>query len=87
MSHLERAAAFASNHEGEVFARVLVPVLQAGTPHHDAIVQQRAVAFAQAVHLFHHVSELGDVERGDGLDLRVCSSFAPRYRARRARKN
>src|SRR5262249_14923603 len=38
-------------------------------PHHDAVVEQRAVAFAQAGHLLHHVGELGDVEGGDGGDL------------------
>src|SRR4051794_16565525 len=45
---LDRAAAFAGDDEGEVLACVLVPVLETGTPHHDAIVQQGAVAFAQA---------------------------------------
>ena len=47
----ERAAALAGDDEGQVLAGVLVAVLKAGAPHHDAVVEQGAVAFAQAVHL------------------------------------
>ena len=68
-SRVDRAAALARDDEGKVFAGVLVAVLKAGAPHHDAVVEQGAVAFAQAVHLFHHVGELGDVEGGDRGDL------------------
>ena len=69
-SRVDRAAAFAGDDEGQVFAGVLVAVLEAGAPHHDAVVEQRAVAFAEAGHLLHHVGELGDVERGDRGDFR-----------------
>ena len=46
-----------------------VPVLQAGAPHHDTVIQQGPFAFPQAGHLFHHVGELGDVEGGDRGDF------------------
>ncbi len=68
----DRTAALARNDEGKILARMLVPILQAGPPHHDAVVEQRAVAFPQAVHLLHHVGELRDIEcrdRGDLADL------------------
>ena len=61
-----------SQNEGQVFPSVLVAVFKAGAPHHDAVVQKRAVAFPQVVHLFHHVSKLLDIEccdRGHFLDL------------------
>ncbi len=63
------AATFARDNEGKVFAGVFVPVLKTGAPHHDAIIEQGTLSFAQAVHLFHHVGELGDVESGDCGDL------------------
>lgn len=40
------AAAFAGDDEGQVFAAVAVAVFQAGAPHHEAVVQKGAVAFA-----------------------------------------
>ena len=49
---------------------MVIPVLEAGAPHHDAVVEQGAVALAEAGHLFHHVGELIDVELGDGSDFR-----------------
>ena len=70
---LMRTAALACDDEGKVFAGVLVAVLKAGPPHHDAVVEQRAVAFAQAVHLLHHVGELRDVECGDRGDFPTFS--------------
>ena len=78
---LDRAAALAGDDEGQVFAGVLVAVLKSGAPHHDAVVEQGAVAFAQAGHLFHHVGELGDVEGGDRGDFadfraRCCDGSA-----------
>jgi hypothetical protein len=62
---VDRTATFACDDEGQVGSRVSIAIFKARTPHHDAVVQQRAVAFSQAVHLFHHVGELLDVERRD----------------------
>ena len=66
---VEGAAAFAGDDEGEVVAAVGVAVFEAGAPHHDAVVEERAVAFADAVHFGDHGGELGDIEGGDGGDL------------------
>src|SRR4051794_25552407 len=68
-SRLDRATALARDDEGKVLPGVLVPVLKAGAPHHDAVVEQRPVSFAKAMHLFHHVSELSDVEGGNRRNL------------------
>ena len=40
-------AAFTGDDEREIVAPVLIAVLEAGTPHHDAVVEQGAVAAAQ----------------------------------------
>ena len=48
---------------------MLVPILKAGTPHQDAVVEQCPVAFSEVVHFFHHIGELCDVEGGDLGDL------------------
>lgn len=48
---------------------MLVAVFQAAAPHHDAVVEQRAVAFTKTGHLFYHVGILVDVELRDGGDF------------------
>ena len=65
----DRTAALSGNHKGEVFTSVYVPILQPRSPHHDAVVEQRAVALPQVRHLRHHVGKLPDVEFGDHGDL------------------
>ena len=47
-ARVDGAAALACDDEGKVFAGVLVSVFQAGAPHHDAVFEKRAVAFAEA---------------------------------------
>ena len=59
---LEDPTALPRQNEGEVFPQVLVAVLQTRAPHHDAVVEQGAVAFLQGMHLLHHVGVLVDVE-------------------------
>ena len=66
---LQRAAPFAGEDEGEIVATVLVAVLEARAPHHDAVVEQGAVAFLEGVHLLHHVGVLLDVELVDRRHL------------------
>jgi hypothetical protein len=68
-SGFERAAALAGDDERKVLPGMRVAILKTGTPHHDAVVEQGAVPFAQAVHSFDHVRELGNVERVDLGDL------------------
>lgn len=48
---------------------MFVAVLQARAPEHEAVVEEGAVGFADAVHPFDHVGELRDVEGGDGGDF------------------
>ena len=96
LAGLQRSAAFAGDDERQVLAGVFVAVLKSRTPHHDAIVEQRAIAFLQAVHLLHHVRELRDVEgrdRGDFIDLvffvvvmrlRMMLAFETEFRIRHA---
>src|SRR5678815_322949 len=43
-SRFDGTAALPRNHEGEVFASVLIAILEPRSPHHDAVVQQRAVS-------------------------------------------
>ena len=69
-SGVDRAATFAGDVKGDVCEGVFVAVFESGALHHDAVVNQGAFAFAEAGHLFHHVGELGDVERGDLGDFR-----------------
>ncbi len=49
---LDRTASLASDDEWQVLTRVPVAVFKTGTPHHDAVVQQRPVAFAEDAILF-----------------------------------
>ena len=65
----QRATAAARDDEGKIFAGVVVAVLEAGTPHHDAVVEECAVTLLELCHPVHHVSELGNVEGGDGRNL------------------
>src|SRR6266481_1350720 len=74
-SRVDRTTALARDDEGKVFAGVLVPVLKARAPHHDAVIKEGAVSFAQAVHLLHHVCELSNVEGGNCLDLANLLGF------------
>ena len=48
---------------------MLVAVLKTRPPHHDTIFEKRAIAFSKAVYLFHHVSELGNIEIVDCRDF------------------
>jgi hypothetical protein len=73
VSPIERTAALSRDDEGKVFAGVLVPILKAGAPNHDAVVEQGAVSFVQAVHLFYHVGELGNVESGNAATFLTFS--------------
>ncbi len=66
-SRVDRTPAFAGDDEGEVGAGVFVAVFESRAPHHDAVVEQSAVPFAEAGHFLDHVSELGDVEGGVGI--------------------
>ncbi len=68
-SGVESAAAAASDDKREIFASVLVAILQPRAPHHDGIVQERAVAFPDALHAFDHIGELLDIERRDRGDF------------------
>ncbi len=69
-SRVDRTASAAREDEGQVGPAVPVAVLQARAPHHDAVVEQRAVAFPQAGHLVDHVGKLVDVEFRDRGHLR-----------------
>ena len=91
---LQRAAPFAGEDEGEIVATVLVAVLEARAPHHDAVVEQGAFTFFQRAHLLDHVGVLIDVELVDGghlanlfliaaiVGLRVVLIGEPKFRVR-----
>ena len=68
-SRPDRTAALSGNHKGEVLTSVYVPILQPRAPHHDAVVEQRAVTLPQVRHLCHHPGKLPDVEFDDHGDL------------------
>lgn len=67
---VEGASAFSGEDEGKVVAAVFVAVFEAGTPHHDAVVEESAVTFAEVGHFIDHVGKLIDVEFVD------CGHFA-----------
>src|ERR1043165_9328308 len=68
-SGLERTASFTGDDKRQVLPGMVVSVFQAGSPHHDAIVEQCAAALLQAGHLLHHVGKLSNVESVDLGDL------------------
>ncbi len=63
---LDGTASLARDDEWQVLSSVTVAVFEPRSPHHDAVVEQCPITFAQAVHLLDHVGKLFDVELGDG---------------------
>ena len=68
-ARVDRATTATRDNERQVLALVLVAILEAGAPHHDAVVEQGAVTFADAVHPFDHIGKLLDIEGSDCGDF------------------